>query len=104
MKDLTFPRVMMVSDEPITKNNPGIKRVVWAYNDKFYYPYFCYDSDIQTIEQANSIPIGGGGRRGPRGAEMKYAQDFIEPQIIELTLEDIATKFNVDVNTIKIKK
>jgi hypothetical protein len=100
MKDLTFPKVMMVSDEPITKSNPGVKRIVWAYNDKFYYPYFCYCSDIQTIEEANSIPPGEmrGGGEG-----FGYAQDFIEPQIIELTLEDIAAKFNVDINTIRIK-
>ena len=40
MIELTFPRVMMVSDEPITSKNPGQQRVVWAHNPKFYYPFF----------------------------------------------------------------
>ena len=101
MQNLTFPRVMMVSDEPITKANPGVKRVVWAYNNKFKYPYFCYSSNIQSIEEANNIPIGGGWMEG---VCWKYAKDYTEPIIIELTLEDIANKFDVDVNTIKIKK
>ena len=104
MQDLTFPRVMMVSDEPITKSNPGVKRVVWAYNDRFCYPYFCYDADAQTIEEASIIPKMSSmtGRFGE--SIWKYAQDFVKPQIIELTLEDIAEKFNVDVNTIRLKK
>lgn len=46
MTELTFPKVMMVSDEPITKDNPGQQRVVWACNPKFYCPYFTYHSDI----------------------------------------------------------
>lgn len=32
-----YPKVMMVSDEPITKSNPGQQRVVWAYNSLFPY-------------------------------------------------------------------
>jgi hypothetical protein len=102
MEDLTYPRIMMVSDYPITEDNPGYKRVVWAYNDKFKYSYFTYSDEIKTIEEVNSIPIGD--MHSWDWVEFKYAQDYIESTIIELTLEDIAKKFNVDVNTIKIKK
>jgi len=60
MPELTFPRVMMVSNEPITQSNPGQQRVVWAYNSKFYYPFFTYYSDIKTLKDAENIPEGRG--------------------------------------------
>ena len=67
MTELTFPRVMMVSDEPITHKNPGQQRVVWAYNPKFYYPFLTYYSSIQTLENIENIPeASGGGERGGR--------------------------------------
>jgi len=110
---LTYPRVMMVSDEPITENNPGEKRVVWAYNPRLYYAYRCYSSDIQSLEDLNNLlpvtpnekrdgPWGGPG--GCVGWGFIYAQDYIEPITIELTLEDIAKKFNINVTQLKIKK
>lgn len=100
MQELIFPRIMMVSDEPITKDNPGQQRIVWAYNDKFHYPYFAYFSNIKTLKDIDKIPPGGdpGGGRGG----YKYAQDYIE-SIIELTLQNIADKFNVDVDTLHIE-
>ena len=94
-----YPKVMMVSDEPITKDNPGVQRVVWAYNPKFYYPYFAYFSNIKTLKDVENIPEGG--RRGMAGYGWKYAQ---EPQQIELTLDEIAGKFGIPVNQLKIKK
>lgn len=100
MTELTFPRVMMVSDEPITYKNPGQPRVVWAYNPKFYYPFFTYYSGIQTLQDVENIPRGNQGRRG--WEEFKYAQE--PQQQIELTLDEIADKFGISVNNLKIKK
>lgn len=99
MNELTFPRVMMVSDEPITSKNPGQQRVVWAHNPKFRYPFRTYFSDIQTLKDIENIPEGE--CEGPGGG-FKYAQD--PQQQIELTLDEIADKFGIPVNNLKIKK
>ena len=102
MPELTFPRVMMVSDEPITSKNPGQQRVVWAYNSKFYYPFFTYYSDIKTLEDVTNIPerIWEGDWEGIW--YFKYAQE--PQQQIELTLDEIADKFGITVDQLKIKK
>lgn len=97
MTALTFPKVMMVSDEPITKDNPGQQRVVWACNPKFYCSYFTYNSDIQTLKDVENIPERGRGAAG-----FKYAKE--PQQQIELTLDEIADKFGVSVEQLKIKK
>lgn len=69
MSELTFPKVMMVSDEPITKDNPGRQMVVWAHNPKFKYPFFTYHSDIQTLKKdVENVPDGGGENDGGRGS------------------------------------
>lgn len=99
MSELTFPRVMMVSDKPITKDNPGEERVVWAHNPKFYYSFFTYYSDIKTLKDVDSIPVRE-SRQDWSG--FRYAQ---EPQSqLELTLDEIADKFGVPVEQLKIKK
>ena len=100
MTELTFPKVMMVSDEPITKDNPGQQRVVWACNPKFYCSYFAYNSDIQTLKDVENIPEGFWGAWGLSG--FKYAKE--PQQQIELTLDEIADKFDVSVEQLKIKK
>ena len=99
MTELTFPKVLMVSDEPITKDNPGQQRVVWACNPKFYCSYFTYNSDIQTLKDVENIPVGAGGCGG---MVFKYAKE--PQQQIELTLDEIADKFGVSVEQLKIKK
>ena len=103
MSELTFPRVMMVSDKPITKDNPGEERVVWAHNPKFYYSFFTYYSDIKTLKDVDSIPMREMAPAGrPAGPGFRYAQ---EPQSqLELTLDEIADKFGVPVEQLKIKK
>lgn len=102
MSELTFPRVMMVSDEPITKDNPGEQRVVWAYNPKFCYPFFTYYSDIKTLEDVDSIPTPEGPGGPGVGIEWMYAQ---EPNLeVELTLDEIADKFGISVEQLRIKK
>ena len=102
MSELTFPRVMMVSDKPITSKNPGQQRVVWAYNPKFYYPFFTYYSNIQTLKDVDNIPDGSTGASGMGAGGFKYAQDL--QQQIELTLDEIADKFGISINQLKIKK
>lgn len=104
MTELTFPKVMMVSDEPITKDNPGQQRVVWAYNPKFYYPFFAYWLSIKTLKDVENIPEEPWARpeSGCRGWCFKYAQE--PQQQIELTLDEIADKFGVSVEQLKIKK
>lgn len=111
---LEYPRVMMVSDEPITEENPGIKRVVWCYNPRLRYPYRTYNSNIQTIYDINKYKIIGDKRptdtdtdteatcREDVGWGFCFAKDYIE-STVELTLVDIAKKFNVNVKNIKIK-
>lgn len=98
MKELTFPRVMMVSDEPITKENPGVKRVVWAYNPKFHYPFFAYSPNIKTLKDVDITSE----RETVQGWDWKYAQEL--QQEIELTLDEIAEKFEIPVEQLKIKK
>ena len=85
MSELTFPRVMMVSDKPITKDNPGEQRIVWAYNPKLYFPYFAYYSNIKTLEDVENIPEEGPGARMTGSPVFKYAQE--PKQQIELTLD-----------------
>lgn len=105
MSELTFPRVMMVSNQPITKDNPGKQKVVWAHNPKFYYSFFTYDSNIKTLKDVDLIPLASpGGLEGLRGlvGVFKYAQDPIFQ--LELTLDEIADKFGVSVEQLKIKK
>ena len=102
MTALTFPKVMMVSDEPITKDNPGQQRVVWACNPKFYCSYFTYNSDIQTLKDVENIPEGFWGAEVQRIWWFKYAKE--PQQQIELTLDEIADKFGVSVEQLKIKK
>lgn len=101
MSELTFPKVMMVSDEPITKDNPGKQMVVWAHNPKFKYPFFTYCSDIQTLKDVENIPDEEEGREA-WGDRWKYAKE--PQQEIELTLDEIADKFGISVEQLKIKK
>lgn len=100
-----YPKLMMVSDKPITKDNPGIKKLVYHYNPRFKYGYECYDVGIQSLEDLNkNLPITpeGEGPRRDDGMFFSYAKDIIEAPI-ELTLEEIANKFNIDINQLRIK-
>lgn len=102
MKELTFPRIMMVSDDPITKENPGEQRVVWAYNPNLYYPFLVYPSNIKTLKDVDNITnCLPGGREGVLW-RYKYAQEL--QQQLELTLDEIAEKFGCLVEQLRIKK
>lgn len=89
-KDKTFPRIMMVSDDPSFSESS--KRVVeFEKNGKF----FAW-GEVETIEEAkNSMYIN----------TWKYAKEIEEKEeITELTLEDIAKLVNRPVTSIKIVK
>jgi hypothetical protein len=74
---LSYPRVMMVSDSPITEKNPGVKRVVWAYNPRLYYAYRCYDSSIQSLEDLDkNYPITPDGTGEVVRCGGVFAQDY----------------------------
>jgi len=49
-------------------------------------------------------PDGEGGWMARRGCWGCFAKDYQEPQIIELTLQDIANKFDIDISSIRIKE
>lgn len=85
---LSYPRVMMVSDSPITKDNPGLKRVVWAYNPRFKYAYRCYDSKVQSLEDLDKFYSIVSDGLGITGSDyFIFAKDYQEP------LESIDTPF-----------
>lgn len=91
-----YPKVMRVSNSPITEANPGLKIVVWAENRQLTRKYFTYDPTIQSLKDLTEKSVSP-------GEAFRHAVDYIEPDI-ELTLEEIADKFNIDVNKLKIKK
>jgi hypothetical protein len=87
-----YPKVMMVSDCPIDNDNKGIPQVVFMEKCGRFFAW----ASAKTIEEAE------------REIEIKrwsYVKD-IEPQptTIELTMDEIAEKFGVDVKILKIKK
>lgn len=86
-----FPKVMMVSDQPITKHNNGKKRVVFCHNPILSSPYLTYDftEAIDEVQQAETW------------SSWKYAKDI--PEKVELTFEQIAEKFGLDIEQVEIK-
>ncbi|MFW6248206.1 MAG: hypothetical protein ACOC4J_00380 [Bacteroidota bacterium] len=83
VEEKTFPREMLVWDDNESKSLP--KKVIF-YNHGNKFPW------LVESESTSGIYIG-----------YKHAKE-IEPQQVELTLEDIAEKFNVPVDKLKIKK
>jgi len=77
-----FPRIMQVSDNKIT----WFKRTVLAYN-KDGDNYIAFDSTSNKLV-----------------TYWRYAEEIQKPVITEYTLEEIASKLGVDVNSIRIKK
>lgn len=77
-----FPRIMQVSDDKIL----WFKRTVLAYN-KDGNNHIAFDSTSKKIV-----------------TYWRYAEEIQKPVITEYTLEEIASKLGVDVNSIRIKK
>ena len=81
----------MVSDYPIDEENKGQKRFVFMRKNEMFIAW----TDAETDEEVNNAFCV---------AAWEYAQKIEEPKQIELTLEQIADKFGIDVSLLKIKK
>jgi hypothetical protein len=86
--ELTYPRVMMVSNRPITKTNKGIKKEVYTERLGKYVAW----------KDNNSVLSEG----------YYYAAEIEKQDIIKLTIEqviaEVAAKYDVDPDLIKIVK
>jgi len=75
-----YPKVMLVSDFPISMNNFGFKRVVFMEKNGRYLAWY----GAETLEEAKeTMDI----------THWKYAEDV--DSVLKLTLEEIAERFNV---------
>ena len=88
-----YPKVMRVSD------NDGVscERVVIAKNP-FNNRYIAIQ-DALTIEEAINK-----SKTTDICLEWPHAEDIVEPKIIELSLKEISDKFNIPIESIRIKK
>lgn len=88
-----YPKVMRVSD------NDGVscERVVIAKNP-FNNRYIAIQ-DALTIEEAINK-----SKTTDICLEWPNAEDIVEPKIIELSLKEISDKFNIPIESIRIKK
>jgi hypothetical protein len=82
-------RVMMVSDLPIKGEHKGEQRVVFMHRKGKYFAW----KDAKTIEEAE---------RATRVTTWQYAAEI--PTKTVLTMQEIADKFGVDVDSIEIEK
>ena len=90
----TYPKVMRVSDYPITSNNKGFKRVVFMEKKGHYLAW----DGAETIKDAEKVLTV---------SSWKFAKDIeSEDEIVELTLDDISKGkgVGVDPSKIRIKK
>ena len=88
-----YPKVMIVSDEPITETNKGVKRVVFMKKNGRYLAWV----DATTFEKAEqTIKI----------TYWNYAKDIESSDIVELTFEDISKGkgVGIDPKLIRIKE
>jgi hypothetical protein len=84
-----FPRVMMVGN--CRNIGSWLKRLVYGKIGNWWYAY----SNIDSInELTDDVPLN----------PWKYAEEIEEEPTLELTLDQIAEKFNVSVDKLKIKK
>ena len=88
-----YPKVMIVSDKPITNRNSGLKRVVFMEKCGSYLAW----NDAETFEKAEKVS---------QVIAWNYAKDIVEQEIVELTLDDISKGkgVGVDPSLIRIKK
>lgn len=85
-EEKSYPKVMLVSNH---RQDTPQKRVVFMEKNGKYLAW----TGAETLEEAE----------GELGVyNWKYAKDIEEP--VELTMDEIAEKFGVDVTRLKIKK
>ncbi len=82
-----YPKVMMVSNN----GDAWTKRVVFMEKCSKFIAW----QNAETIEKAQTIVST---------SNWSYAKDIEEPKILEVTIDEIADKFGVNVKDIKIKK
>ena len=89
----TYPKVMMVSDEPITAKNPGNARVVFMEKCGSYIAWK-YAKTLEEAENARTTSF------------WQYAKDITIPTIVELTFKDISEGkgVGIDPSLIRIKE
>lgn len=91
-KKSSYPKLMMVSDTPITEVDPGRKRVVFMEKCGKYLAWNCASTFEDAKKSIELIP-------------WKYAKDIEpEPEFIEVTLEDVAKSMNIPLDKLRIKK
>ena len=88
-----YPKIMRVSD------NDGVscERVVIAKNP-FNNRYIAIQDALtieEAIEKSKTVDIC---------LEWPHAEDIVESKIIEISLEEISNKFNIPIESIRIKK
>ncbi|MEC4049768.1 hypothetical protein OX284_010045 [Flavobacterium sp. SUN046] len=81
------PRWMIVSDN----NESWHKRFVFMIKNNFYISWFSVEDDEGVAKQVSTV-------------HWKYAKEMEEIEQIELTIEEIAEKFGLCAEQIKIKK
>lgn len=88
----TYPKVMTVSMEPIARRSYSFKRVVFMEKNGVFLAW----DGAETFEEAE---------REVQVSAWIYAEDIKpEPQPMELTINQIAAKFGITPEQVKIKK
>ena len=90
---LSYPKLMLVSDD----NKNWQKRVVQFERSIRDINYYFAWNDAETLEDS---------LEQTRLVDWKFAKEIEpeQPKVIELTLEEIAEKFGISVDNLKIKK
>ena len=79
-------------------------KVIETYNDILYRSTNYYTPINKGLEELNIFATDTKQKIYNLGYRLYVPEEKIEIPVIELTLEDIAKKFDVDVTKIKIKK
>ena len=94
----SFPRVMLVSNNPIKGNNDGIKQLVISIVDGIAISVggtqYSHEQYYQDLKEEKANPIF-------RLCPWRYAKEL--PERVELTKSEIAEKFGISVEQLVIK-
>ena len=97
-EEKTFPRVMLVSNNPIKGNNDGIKQLVISIVDGIAISVggtqYSLEQYYQDLKEEKANPIF-------RLYPWRYAKEL--PEKVELTKYEIAEKFGISIDQLVIK-
>ena len=97
-EEKTFPRVMLVSNNPIKGNNDGIKQLVISIVDGIAISVggtqYSLEQYYQDLKEEKANPIF-------RLYPWRYAKEL--PEKVELTKSEIAEKFGISIEQLVIK-